>query len=204
MQIESGTEECFVIRAPGGRTSTITGNYDCLDDGIDPEPVSLTLFDPRMRPIWKSDPKASEGRFSVVGQGRYQLCIGNGVQPRKPDGNDRNIGFAVRVRDLQEERKRRIEEAKAKAEEAKEDAKSKSVEKAGEMTSLTEQLVERIQAMGDHQSFLREREAIHRDVAESTFGYLMKWTLAEACCLVVVALGQIYYLRKFFETKTYL
>eukprot|EP00568_Trieres_chinensis_P019797 CAMPEP_0183322964 /NCGR_PEP_ID=MMETSP0160_2-20130417/73195_1 /TAXON_ID=2839 ORGANISM="Odontella Sinensis, Strain Grunow 1884" /NCGR_SAMPLE_ID=MMETSP0160_2 /ASSEMBLY_ACC=CAM_ASM_000250 /LENGTH=192 /DNA_ID=CAMNT_0025490249 /DNA_START=56 /DNA_END=631 /DNA_ORIENTATION=- len=185
--VESRGEECFVIRSPSGRQHSISGNFDCLDDGLSPRPVSVRLYDPKMRAIWTSRPDTSEGSFRVVGEGRYQLCISNGIKQDhdkdagQADGLDRTIGFAVRVRDLIEERREMI--MSKKKEQAKEgggdkeieEAKSKSVEKAQMMGTLTEDLVERLNSLRDHQAFLRERDEIHRDLAESTFGLLIRW-----------------------------
>jgi len=216
--VESGSEECIVIRASGmdGRMASISGNYDCLDDDLSARPVSVKLYDSKERAVWRSSEGASEGTFRTVGRGRYRLCISNGVDGggaapdgRGPggrrDGQDREVGFSIRVRDLVEERRELVEKRKAdKKAEKEEEENSKTVEKASQMGALTEDLVERLMSMRDHQAYLRQRDETHRNLAESTFGLLIKWTMVEAAALVLVAGGQILYLRKFFESRRYL
>lgn len=55
-----------------------SGNYDCLDDEIPPDPIAVVLYDSKQTPLWRSQPKASEGTFSITGSGKFELCIQNG------------------------------------------------------------------------------------------------------------------------------
>jgi emp24/gp25L/p24 family/GOLD len=41
-------------------------------------------------------------------------------------------------------------------------------------------------------------------LSDSIMGRVMRWTLFEAATLMLIALGQVLYLRKFMETRRYL
>jgi hypothetical protein len=166
-----------------------------LDDELSPDPVGVTLYDEKMAPVWRSKSGASEGAFSVRGSGKYELCIQNGSLGSDDyyaarDGNSREVGFAVRVvpplRGLEDE-------------------------KVGPDDRLTSNLLEMcatmnrgLQTMLDHQEYMRERENRHTALADTTFHRVVQWTVLEAVVLVLIACGQVLYLKRFFEQTRYL
>lgn len=221
--VDSGETKCVVVRTSNGepRLAAISGNYDCLDDDLDPKAVSAYVQDPRGRQVWKSYPGKSEGKFRVVGRGRYKFCIANGVEPnQQSDGKERTVGFSIRIRDLVTERKELADKAKkerqarlaeSQAKENKEGGEkdeeeaedSKNIEKADLMSELAEDLIDRIDDIKDHLSYQRERNEAHRDLAESTFSRIVNWWMFEAVALLIVTGGQILYLRWYVEKRSY-
>lgn len=147
-----------------------------------------------MTPVWRSKSGASEGTFSLFGTGKYQLCIQNGSMGNDDyfapkDGIDREVGFAIRVvppeRGLEGE--------------------------AGPDDRLTANLLEKsarlmmgLNTLSDHQEYMREREFKHTTLANATFNRVVQWTMLEALVLMLIACGQVLYLRKFFEQRRYL
>jgi len=51
------------------------------------------------------------------------------------------------------------------------------------------------------QRYLRIREQKHRDTADSTNGRILYYSIAESLVLLCLSLGQVFYLRRFFDTK---
>jgi len=51
------------------------------------------------------------------------------------------------------------------------------------------------------QRYFRSREQRHRDTAESTNARVFWYSVIESILLIGISLGQVYYLRKFFEVK---
>merc|ERR1719276_425195 len=95
--VPSGEEECFIVRTPGDGMAYISGNFDCLDDNLFPDPVTVTLYDKKRNTVWQSPKDTPEGRFHIASSGRFELCIGNGVgRAERGDGIARNIGFTIR------------------------------------------------------------------------------------------------------------
>jgi len=51
------------------------------------------------------------------------------------------------------------------------------------------------------QRYLRIREQKHRDTADSTNSRILYYSIAESVVLLCLSLGQVFYLRRFFDTK---
>lgn len=51
------------------------------------------------------------------------------------------------------------------------------------------------------QEYMHIRDRIHRDINESTNSKVVWWSIFEAAILVFMTVGQIYYLKRFFEVK---
>lgn len=51
------------------------------------------------------------------------------------------------------------------------------------------------------QEYMHIRDRIHRDINESTNSKVVWWSVFEAGILVLMTVGQIYYLKRFFEVK---
>jgi len=193
--VESGEEECFVVRAPAGEVSTVSGNFECLDDDLPPEPVGVVLYDEKMSPVWRSTVGASEGHFSVYGTGKYELCFQNGRIGSddfyaEKDGIDREVGFNIRVM------------PPARAMEGDEEGPDNRL--TANLIGMSNQLLEGLHTMTDHQEYMRDRENRHTMLAGATFDRVVQWTVLEAIVLALISCGQVLYLKKFFEQKRYL
>lgn len=212
--IEKGAEKCFIFRTPDNY-SHITGSYEILDDpSLSANPVTGTLFDDEYAVLWHSDQGAEYGQFITHGSGRYHLCFGNGSGGYKDnsdrekermrveghhidddnfdyqnhDGNVRNIAFNVRVSSDMDHR----------------DGGANGSENVDRTSAMASRLKDKMMFLLDHQEYMKSRDHTHRDMMESTYSLLMKWTILEAVILILVATSQVIYFRKFFETKRYL
>ena len=132
--------------------------------------------------------------FHSESSGKYELCFQNGrlgsddaYAPK--DGIDREIGFALRV----------VPPSRELEDEAGPDNRL-----TAHLLELSDQLQDGLRNMADHQAYMRERENRHRMLAMLTFDRLMQWTVLEAVVLALISLGQVLYLKKFFEQKRYL
>jgi hypothetical protein len=62
-------------------------------------------------------------------------------------------------------------------------------------------LGEGLQQIQAEQEYMRMRERAHRNTMESTNARVIWWSFIEAGCLVLMSVGQIMYLRRFFEVR---
>lgn len=178
VQVGHEDEHCIIVRTPP-RESTIFGSYDVLDDNLSPEPVAFSVFNSDQYRIYKSHFATTEGHFSVRGQGRFTICIQNGMDHDhiSHDRLDREVAFEVRVL---------VDDP------------------AAPLVGLTNHLNENLWNLQARQDYMRTREVAHREVTEETFSELLTWTIVEAVALVVVSFGQVLYFRRFLEKRRYM
>lgn len=197
-----------------------------MDDDLSAKPVTAVLFDWETGEVkWHSEYDHSEGTFSLTTNGKFHFCFGNGHGGYKTeeekhrdhlklseghhftedfgydytntDGELRTIGFTVRVRPLEGTAAAALIKDKTTSENPADVLKNKLID-------LSTTLRDRMELLLDHQEYIKNREAQHRNIVEETFTILTRWTLLEALVLCAIATGQVLYLKKFFETKRYL
>jgi emp24/gp25L/p24 family/GOLD len=141
--------------------------------------------------LWSSTPGDPEGTFEleVHDGGLHRFCLENGKH-EMGDGLDRTIGWAVRVRPL--------------ARSLGEGEEGPDALRALNLADWASELQDQWQTLLDHYSFMKAREVMHTELTDSILGRVVRWTIFEAVTLILIATGQILYLRKFMETKRYL
>lgn len=190
-------EECYFI-APLTH-STIYGSFEMLDDDLSAKPLSILVTDVEdSKTKHRSRRGAREGSFKVEAEPREKIyvCVQNGIvgsgnnkkQERegrsKSDDLPRTVGLDINVeeRDVHDELHKSHSNILSKA------------------VSLTREL----SRLRNHHEYMRAREAKHREVVEVTFSKLMGWALAQCAGVVVMAVGQVMYLRRFLERRRYM
>jgi hypothetical protein len=169
---------------------TISGNFDMLDDGLSSKPFGARLENSESV-VWTSKPGDTEGTFEVAIKegGLHRLCLENGKH-FPPDGMDRTVGWAVRVR--------RPSRALDDSEEGPDG------QRALQMAEWASDLQEEWETLLDHYTFLKTRETTHTELTGQIMRRVVRWTIFEGATLALIATGQILYLRKFMETRRYL
>ncbi|CAJ1938872.1 unnamed protein product [Cylindrotheca closterium] len=196
VKVEPYDEQCFYI-APSTH-STIYGDFEMLEDGLSPKPISVLVTDAQdSRTLYRSRTNVRKGSFKVEANPREKIyiCVQNGlvaagnknIQRKgktKSDGLPRLVGLDISVeeRDLHDE----IHQTHSKI-------LSKAVMLSKELTKLK-----------NHHEYMRAREAKHRETVEHTFSKLLGWALAQASGVILIAVGQILYLKRFLERRRYM
>ena len=183
VKIPPGQSRCFVVKAAVG--VPITGTYEVIMP--DPNfvrvkvtgPTGFVHFDKKPEPEAEDKETESEGFFSFDSEiaGDYQMCIFNGDFLKK-DGIPRIVAFNFRAVPQGEQ----------------------DYEFAGLRTELTD-LSEGLELLKDHQSYMNQREDVHKITLDSINMKVMCWTVLEAVILIAMSFWQIMYIRSFFETK---
>ena len=104
--------------------------------------------------------------------------ISTGMKEAPNDGHSRTVAFNFRCHEIGDE----------------------SYEYAGLEADISE-LREGLDMLKDHQSYMNQREDVHKDILDSINTKVLTWTFVEAFFLLAMALWQISYISNFFETK---
>lgn len=226
VNLKNHEERCFVFKTPGDQEARIAGNYEMLDEDLAADPITAVLFDYETeKVIWHSKQGAFEDQFAILDKGKFHLCFGNGAGGYKTeedkhrqmmklqghpspedddfdytnhDGNNRRIGFSIHVHPMAGTEAHKLQQEKTESDE------EKATKQTQKLTDMAVQLKERMEVLLDHQEYIKNRESTHRHVVEQTFTMVMRWTILEAMILISVASAQVFYLKRFFETKRYL
>jgi hypothetical protein len=186
VDVESKTKHCFVVHADKG--THCSGSFEILSENSapisvsvkGPKPVSESYFDAKFFGEGGLDPKETEGSFSFKASydGDHTMCILNGLNGANPDFKSRVVAFNFRCHTIGDE----------------------SYEYAGLEADISE-LREGLDMLKDHQSYMNQREDVHKDILYSINSKVLTWTFLEAFILFAMALWQISYISNFFETK---
>jgi hypothetical protein len=164
------------------------------DEVVSTKPLYISIHADRSKdPVYTSPLGAGEGDFDAIIKGRHDLCIANGINRnpidgtrRRGDGLERGIAFTVHVRPQYL---------------TQSDSGGPDSLPMANSLNLAQKLGDNLVMLLDHFEYLKKQEHIHQQLVGNTLGMLWKWTLLEAVVLIGIAMAQIYYLRRFFETK---
>lgn len=197
IDMEPGERACFSLVVTKG--TPCSGNFELIEPDNNVGALSVEVTTPSsggaaVPPAYEARGEA-EGTFAFEANedGEMRLCLSNGHDgtdggDSNGDGVARTVGFAFRANnDLS---------ADLSSDVATE-------EHVVALFELGTEFSEGLATMLDHQSYMRQREERHRDITESTNSRVLYWTVAEAVVLLIMALWQVLYIRKFFEVKRY-
>ena len=185
VEVGPGMKECYSVAATTGMPCS--GSYEVLAE--DPKPLTIsvkgpgphhnTYYESKYQGEGAVNADMSEGMFSFDAEteGDYYLCIENGSENNN-DGISRLVAFNFRTVSVGER-----------------DYQYNGVE------SELDELQQALDLLIDHQSFMNQREDVHKSSLESMNTKVLLWTVLETIILIGMAFWQISYISKFFETK---
>jgi hypothetical protein len=198
MEIGAYDEACFVVRT-SGKPRLLTGNYAMLDPLLSAEPLLVYIMEEE-KVVWHSKPNSPFDAFHVtmlVGL-KYWLCLQNtshgplheGDEPDHMDELPRKVGFNYRI---------------------SADPSKMQIPKIGEGLGLDQKTEDWIDVSSDinddlkdyydHFDYAKRREADHRTMVEQTFTDIFTWTVLEAGMVIMSAVGQVFFYRRYLEKK---
>jgi len=187
VEVKSGQKSCFIVKTVVG--VPITGTYEVIMP--DAKYISVRVkghngfvhFEKKSTDPLKEGAEDkesdSEGFFSFDSEleGDYEMCIHNGDLLQN-DGIPRLVAFNFRA-----------------VAQGQQDYQFVGLQ--SELTDLSEGL----NLLKDHQSYMNQREDVHKLTLDSINLKVLCWTVLEAVILIAMSFWQIMYIRSFFETK---
>lgn len=196
VMVPQGERECFYVRVPGDRPSRVSGNFDCLDDGIDESAVSAWVEGANGSKLWKAKHDETEENFAFLVDPKEtpkaRFCMAYSMADDDDAPSDVYFGFNLRVTSMARERTLDAGE------------EGPDAERALDLLDEAEEIHDDWRNLLDHFDFLRNREAVHMKVTNQIENRVMFWSLIEAGLVVSMSVGQVLYWRRFFEQRRYL
>ena len=219
INIEPYDDECFRLKVPSSpkpMARILSGSYEMYDEVSEEKVTAAPLLAYIMelsrrnynnnnentnhidKIIWRSVPNEARGTFRVpissIQRG-YWLCFQNSnhspdnpnPEQEHPDHIIRTIGLDYKVDPI-------IPNVKPAPLLVTTDHTDEWREKSSSVQSEIRQLM-------THRDYMHMREADHRRMVEYTFDDIMSWTIIETTAVILVAICQVVYFRRFIETK---
>ncbi|KAH8306604.1 hypothetical protein KR018_011484 [Drosophila ironensis] len=200
VSVDAHNEECFFENVEGGTkfgesslpSHAIPGlrpcplspkgvTFEVIDGGF--LDVDIKISGPDNHVMHESE-KESSGKYTFVApsKGTYTVCFNNERSSMTP----KLVMFSIDVGEAPQ----RAPGAPGEEEVGHTKLEDMIRELSGTLTSVKHE-----------QEYMHVRDKIHRSVNESTNSRVVLWSTFEALVLVLMTVGQVYYLKRFFEVK---
>jgi len=195
ISIDPGSEECYIFLTPSdvGSTSTISGSFEVLHDDVDSYELAVKIANLDTHESMHEVPSGTqEGDFKLEhlkASSKFSICFQNQASP-DDDENDFDVGFNVRFH----EPVRTLDDGES----------GPDGERASQLIEKASEVHQDWEILQDHFEFLRNREGIHYSMNDEIMTRLTRWTEIEALLVIIMAVGQVMYWKKFFEKRRYL
>lgn len=175
--VDAHAEECFFENVEAGTKMGLS--FEIAEGGFLDIDVKITAPDGA---VLYSGQRESSGifTFSATTSGRYTYCFSNQMSTMTP----KVVMFNLEVG-----------EAPNKNNEKKEEVNPNKLE------DMIKELGTTLITVKHEQEYMQVRDRIHRAINESTNSRVVMWSIFEASVLLVMTLGQVYYLKRFFEVQ---
>ncbi|XP_068623469.1 transmembrane emp24 domain-containing protein 2 [Battus philenor] len=176
--VDAHAEECFYENVEADTKMGLT--FEIAEGGF--LDIDITITGPDGAVIHKGE-RESSGiyTFSAPTSGRYTYCFSNKMSTMTP----KVVMFNLEIG----------ETPNKNTGENNEEANHNNLE------NMIKELAATLKTVKNEQEYMQVRDRIHREINESTNSRVVMWSIFEASVLLVMTLGQVYYLKRFFEVQ---
>ncbi|XP_018354726.1 PREDICTED: transmembrane emp24 domain-containing protein-like [Trachymyrmex septentrionalis] len=181
--VDAHAEECFFDKVEFGTKMGLT--FEIAEGGF--LDIDVKIVGPDGRIIYQGEQESSgKYTFAAHTSGIYTYCFSNQKSTMTP----KVVMFNM---DIDENRKQSEDNAGAE----NQDGDSNH----GKLDDMIKDLSTSLWGVKNEQEYMQVRDRNHRAINESTNFRVVVWAFFEAMVLVCVTIGQIFYLKRFFEVR---
>ncbi|XP_044739000.1 transmembrane emp24 domain-containing protein 2 [Chrysoperla carnea] len=179
--VDAHAEECFHDRVETGTKMGLM--FEIAEGGF--LDIDVRIIGPDQKIIYQGERETSgKYTFAAHATGVYTYCFSNQMSTMTP----KVVMFNLEVGDAPKE---------AEAAAADGDAQSNH----SKLEEMIKQLSGQLTGVKHEQEYMQVRDRIHRAINENTNSRVVMWSFFEAAVLVAMTVGQVYYLKRFFEVR---
>jgi len=177
--VDAHAEECFFDKVKSGTKMGLV--FEVAEGGF--LDIDVKIVGPDTKTIHEGE-RETNGKYTFAAHmdGVYQYCFSNQMSTMTP----KIVMFNMDIGDAPADGTVEGEEGEASHNKLEDMIKELS-------TSLT--------GVKHEQEYMQVRDRIHRSINDNTNSRVVMWSFFEAMVLVAMTLGQVYYLKRFFEVR---
>ncbi|XP_075676030.1 suppressor/enhancer of lin-12 protein 9-like isoform X2 [Dermatophagoides pteronyssinus] len=159
--------------------------------------LDLSIVGPDHKEIHHEE-RVSSGKYTFAAHmdGDYQYCFGNKMSSMTP----KVVMFSMDV-----EEKAKLDTKDGQHHDSLASASgssgSSNTNDHNKLEEMVKELTSGLSSVKHEQEYMTVRDRIHRQINDSTNSRVLLWACFEALLLVAITLGQVFYLKRFFEVR---
>jgi len=180
INIDANEEQCFFDRVTSGTKMGLM--FEVAEGGF--LDIDVKILGPDNKEIYKGE-RESSGKYTFAAHmdGVYTYCFSNQMSTMTP----KTVMFTMDVGPHPQ--------APGSPPESGQEVDHNKLEE------MVRELSTALTSVKHEQEYMEVRERVHRSINENTNSRVVMWAVFEALVLVSMTLGQIYYLKRFFEVR---
>ncbi|XP_068247029.1 transmembrane emp24 domain-containing protein 2 [Palaemon carinicauda] len=179
--VDAHAEECFFEKATTGTKLGLA--FEVAEGGF--LDIDIKILSPDGNTIHEGE-RESNGRYTFPASmdGVYTYCFSNKMSTMTP----KIVMFSMDV-------------GEADKKSASAGGTGDEAEGGNKMEDMIRELSAALSGVKHEQDYMEVRDRIHRSINDNTNSRVVLWSVFEALVLVAMTVGQVYYLKQFFEVR---